>query len=354
MSRPGTLMSWDSLWQSNKTILELGEQNVFDVLDAQRRAHNTLLQGILSEFVEVKTDTYKGEFQKDVFGGDDVIYLDPIGELGQADAEKIGFGDTVGFPVERFQKSVQWTLQAFEMMTGKEMTQQFTAIAKGDAISYRRAILNAIFGPSNYSVVDRLTDKTTINVKRLTNADSGFLPPGPNGAEFDNTTHTHYIANSGYTNAKVDELVELVSEHYLTGTQKIYINRAQEASLRTHTSFVGYLPVSVNAPSTEATANKTLARLPLNDRAIGVINDVEVWIKPWMPANYIFTFIEGTPNPIVRVRQRRGGLHLAIENEQYPLRCRSMEHIYGAGVHERTGAAVLYIGGGSYTAPTLS
>lgn len=353
MSKFGTLMTWDSLWQSNQTIVNLGEARVFDVIDRQRQAHNALLQEVLGEFAQVRTDTYRGEFQSDVFGADDTIFLDPIGELGQADAEKVGFGDTVGFPIEPFSKSVQWTKRAFEMLTGAELAQQFAAIAKGDAIQYRRSILNAFFGPANYSVVDRLTNKQTVNVKRLTNADSGFLPPGPNGEVFDPATHTHYLGSATYTNAAVDNLITTVSEHYSTGRLFLYINRAQEASIRTHTSFTAYLPVNINPPSTLQTANGTLSPRPVNDRAIGVINDVEVWVKPWMPANYILAFMSGTPRPIVRVRQR-GGLELAVENEQYPLRCRSLEHIYGAGVLERTGAAVLQVNNATYTAPTLT
>lgn len=92
--------------------------------------------------------------------------------------------------------------------------------------------------------------------------------------------------------------------------------------------------------------------MPLNNRAIGVINDVEVWIKPWVPANYIITFIRGT-RPVVRIRQR-GGLEMVADNEQYPLRCQTLEHLYGVGVLERTAMAVLYINGGSYVAPTIS
>lgn len=352
MARFGTLMTFDALWQANQTILDLGEARVWEVLERQRQAHNRLLQNILSEFTQVVNDTYRGEFQRDVFGADDVIYLDPIGELGHADAEKISMGDTVGFPVEAFSKSVQWTKRAFEMLTGREMAAQFDAVAKGHAIQMKRAILNSFFNPTNYSVVDRLTDKTTVNVKRLTNADSGFLPPGPFGESFNSASHTHYQANAGYQNSDVDALILNVAEHYSSGTQYLYINRAQEASIRTHTSFVGYLPSSINPASTERTANGTLAQLPLNNRAIGVINDVEVWIKPWMPANYIMTYITAG-RPLVRVRQR-GGLEMVAENEQYPLRCRTLEAIYGAGVLERTAAAVLFINGGSYSAPTIS
>lgn len=355
MSKFGTLMSWDSLWQSNQTILELGEAAVFDVIERQRVAHNRLLSNILSEFAEVRTDTYRGQWQKDVFGADDTIYLDPIGELAQADAEKVGFGDTVGFPIERFQKSVQWSLQAFEMMTGAELAQQFDAIAKGHAIAMRRAMLNAFFNPTNYSVVDRLTDKTTIAVKRLTNADSGFLPPGPNGETFDSSTHTHYLGTASLVDANINALIETVAEHYSVGSQKMYINRAQEAAVSAHADFVDYLPVQINPASTERTANSNLQALPLGDRAIGTIKNVEVWVKPWMPANYILTFLTGPgTRPIIRVRQRGGGLRLAIENEQYPLRARSMEAIYGAGVLERTGAAVLQTNNASYTAPTIT
>jgi hypothetical protein len=352
----GTLMSWDSLHQSNETILDLGEAAVFATLQQQLRAHNAMLSQVLSDFVEVRTDSIRGEFQQDVFGGDDVIYLDPIAELGRADAEKTTAGDTVGFPIEGYAKSVQWTRLAFEMMTGAELARQFDAIAKGNAIQVRNSILNTIFSPTNRTVIDRLTDKKTLSVKALTNADSGFIPPGPYGTAFDSSTHTHYLATASLVAANVDSLIETVVEHYNFGRSRIYINRAMAATISNTTNFpkfVPYLAAPINPPDNTTTVNRNLNTMNLENRAIGLYDGVsEIWVKPWMPNNYLFHHLAGPAKP-VRMRQRRGGMYLATEDETYPLRTRMLAHEYGCGIIERTNGAVLYTGGGAYVAPTF-
>jgi hypothetical protein len=74
-----------------------------------------------------------------------------------------------------------------------------------------------------------------------------------------------------------------------------------------------------------------------------------VWVKPWIPANYMLAIMVNNGTKLLGYRERgEGGLHLAVEDEAYPLRCRTMEAEYGFGVIDRLTAAPLYVGGTSY------
>jgi len=98
--------------------------------------------------------------------------------------------------------------------------------------------------------------------------------------------------------------------------------------------------------------------LNIYNRPIGFFGSkAEVWVKPWVPTNYVFAF-NTTVNKPLMVRTRptagttnRGSLRIAAQNESYPLRATYLEREYGVGVYERTNGACLYTGGGSYVAP---
>ena len=93
-----------------------------------------------------------------------------------------------------------------------------------------------------------------------------------------------------------------------------------------------------------------------DNRAIGVIGSAELWVKPWIPANYALAWDANGPKPLAfRQRAQTGlqGLRIAATNSNYPLTAQYMEAEFGMGVWTRTNGAVLYFGGTSYTDPTL-
>ena len=95
----------------------------------------------------------------------------------------------------------------------------------------------------------------------------------------------------------------------------------------------------------------------MDNRAIGIFGGAEVWVKPWMPANYIFIWDAGSDKPVV-IRQRAGGsqpgLRIAGENDAFPLHAQYMEAEFGAAVWNRTNGVMLYFGDTSYSDPTLN
>jgi len=353
----GTISALDSLAATNQSVVAIGESTVWAQVAVALTAHNEMVNELMSAFVETTTDRRRR------YGGNDEMVMDDIDEYGRPDAQKITAAADVDFPLRKFGASLQWTRDSLEVISGAQMAANVTAIMDADARAFQREIKRALLRAANYSAVDRLVDGTTLAVKRLVNADSAVIPLGPNGESFDGATHTHYLARVGaFAATDLDSLITTVIEHHPTGTPHVYINRAQETAVRAFTGFTAYLDARLVAGggNTAVEARRSLDSLDLNNREIGVYSaagvSAIVTVKPWMPANYLFAWVDGAPPPLVRrIRnQERAALRLVAEDEAHPLRARSYEREHGFGVWNRTNGAVLYVGGTTYTDPTLA
>jgi hypothetical protein len=288
------------------------------------------------------------------------MVMNKIDEFGRSDAQKVAAGVTVGFPLDNNDINLQWTRTYFENATGAEVAAQTQSAIDAHRNAIIRDIKIAVFTPTNNSsYIDRRVDSVTLALKALVNADSAAIPTGPNGEVFDGATHTHYLARAGGAVAASDvvALLETNREHFATGNQYLYINRAQEATIRGFTAnFTAYLDARIVGADTANQAAGELAPQNLYNRPIGIFDGAEVWVKPWVPASYMFAWIEGAPKPLV-MRERRAGsfmLRLMAEDERHPLRARAWEAEYGISVWTRTNGAVLFTGNTSYTTPTIT
>jgi hypothetical protein len=169
-----------------------------------------------------------------------------------------------------------------------------------------------------------------------------------------------------------------VVEHNNQGEAFIIINQAQEGQFRAlpSTYFVPLLPMQVvGATITPQAPGQTLDVVSVYDRLIGYYEGCEVWVKPWVPVNYILCYqtaqrkplalrvrgtgVEGsggTANSIIggSVGIGNGDLQLVYEYDEYPLRCRGYKREFDVSVQNRIGAAVLQLtNNGSYTSPTI-
>jgi hypothetical protein len=353
----GTLGTLDTLASSQQTIAQYGEDRAFSDIQRSLEIDNRILMESMSPLVERTTDRQRR------YGGTANMTMQEVDEFGRSDAQKVAAGVTVGFPLRLFDISVQWNRKFFQNATAAELAAQMTAAQA----SYRRKVLlemkKALFNPMNYTFEDALVDHVDLSVKRLVNADSAAIPLGPNGGTFDGATHTHYIARvSTLAATDIDAVINTVIEHHAEGRPMLYINRASESAVRGFNSagqFLAYQPVTIQ-PSDDSIRARggTLAGTPIDNRAIGIwgTSNTEVWVKPWVPANYMFAWVAGAPAPLVfRTRNAGGGgLTVAADDELHPLRAETLEAEFGFGVWTRTNGAVLYTGGTSYTAPTLT
>jgi hypothetical protein len=354
----GTLSVQDLL-ATQKTIAEIGVDQVYLAIQMALDAHNSLLREKVNFLCESTTDRQRR------YGGPDQMTMDEIDEFGTPDAQKIAAGQTVGFPLRLYGIAVQWTRKYFENAGANEFAAEFVATQDADVKNMDKQIRRAIFNPTNTTFVDRLVDNVTIYPKAFANADGAPLPVGPNGEVFNGATHTHYIGTTSgvlgsWSAADVQALIETVVEHYAMGSPKLLINRAQEAAVRGMSGFIPYQPVQVVPAITSAyvaPSSQALDTQQLYNRAIGIIGNqaAEVWVKPYINAGWVFAFLDGGPKPLC-VRERRlgtMGLVIAAEDEEYPLRARSLENEYGVAVWNRVNGAVQYLSGTSYTAPVV-
>lgn len=348
----GTLFSGDTLASSQQSLAKYGEDRAWADIEAALAAHNRITDQMRGNLVELTTDRQRR------YGSQDQMNMQKVDEFGRAYAQKLSAGSTVGFPLEGFEIATQYTRLYLANAMASEIAAQIDGIADADVLNLQREIKIALFTPTNVTFVDRRVDGVSLAVKRLVNADSASIPLGPNGETFNGATHTHYLARVGTLAASdITGVVNTVIEHHAVGQARLYINRADEAAVRAFTSnFLAYLPVSVVGATN---ANQPTGNLEVqnpNDRAIGLWDQTAiVSVKPWIPANYMFAWVDGAPTPLVmRIRnQEMGNLAPLYDDEAHPLRARGWGREFGIGAWTRTNGAVLYIGGTSYTAPTI-
>lgn len=334
------------------SVIEVGEDKTWATIEAYLAAHNQIQASMLSDLVDPTTERVVG------VGGVDTMGMDEMDEFGRADAQKVTAGDTMGFPLRLYGAALQWTRKYLDNHTPAELMAQIEAMTTADNLNIQKQIKRALFLSSNYSFTDKLVDRLSIPVKRLVNADSMVIPTGPNGETFTAASHTHYLARvSTLAASDVSGAISTVTEHYNSGQALLYINQAQEAAIRGFTSnFTPYLDARLIPATTSTVARGALDQSNVYNRAIGVFDAAEVWVKPWIPANYMFAWMRGPMKPLA-MRTRRpgsGNFGLDYEDESHPLRARQYGREFGIAVQNRVNGAVLYVGGTSYTDPTIT
>jgi hypothetical protein len=282
-----------------------------------------------------------------------------VDEYGKAPTQRSQPGATVGFPLRLFQYNVGWTYKWLQNHTPADMA---TMVLAAEAAHWRKVekeIKKAVYGAANYAFNDHLVDGVALAIKRFLNADSVAIPNGPNGEIYDPTTHTHFDYNASLTAAVALACINDVIEHGHGGMVKLAISKTDEAAFRAPlTGFVPYPDPRIIYRASD-TPGTTLDIARLDNRAIGIFNGAEVWVKSWAIANYLFAWDAMSPEKPLAFRQRAGaglaGLYIAAENGDYPLFAKIMEAEFGLGVWTRTNGALLFFASGaSYTSPTIT
>ena len=341
----------------NQTAAEYGEERLAEEFARFLAAQNALVDQMVGDLVE---DT---DVRLTSYGSANRVEMVKADEFTRADAQKPRPAPTdIGFPLEPFQISLQWTRKYLAVATVADLAATMNAAREADERNMRREIQWALFTPTNnLAYVDRMVDGVTLPVRRLINADSAPIPEDEFANTFDAATHTHYLATASLTAADVEAALNTVIEHGVAGELRLYINRAQEAAVSAMANFTAYSQPLVR-PGGGSTADEAIGGpiqpFSLYNRAIGVWNGaVEVWVKPWVPANYMLP-IEIDPNKRVLRRRRRaatgnGALTMVANDERYPLRAEMLEREFGISVWGREQAAVLRVGSASYAAPAI-
>lgn len=356
----GTLSVLDTLaTYNNSNVLAFGEDQMAGFLRIILAAHEQLVADMMADFTGTPPDR-QTTYGINTSGGDMV----EVDEFGLADAQKIPFAPSqVGFPLRKTQYTLQWTRDFLATITPLEMANQVLSITLADEryfyAALRRVLLKAT---NNTAYIDRFADNSNYTIRALVNADSQGIPPQPvTAATFDGSTHTHYLASASFIEANLVALYETVREHGLNGgSLRVFINSAQETAVRAFAGFHPYTDARIIYSQNADRAATATSQENLEDRAIGFHGAAEIWVKPWMLANYLVSsVVGGGGDPVIGWRKPAGvnaqfaDLRIAAELDRFPLHAQTMQRMLGFGIWNRIRAAALYIGGGSYVVPTI-
>lgn len=334
-----------------QSAAEFGLDTIQRVLAADLAAHNAIVQEMVADLCEITTDRQR-KYGTSVSG--EMVEVD---EYGRAQTQLAKPGATVGFPLRMFQFNVGWTEKWFQLHTPADMAVSVQNAQKAHMRALQRDIKRAMYASANYTFNDFLVDKVDLAVKRFVNADSASIPDGPNGETFDGASHTHYNTNASLTATVMQTNIEDVIEHGHGNQVRVAIARADETAVRALSGFVAYPDPRIIYRNTD-TPGQTLDISRLDNRAIGIFNGAEVWVKPWGIANYVLAWDAGDPNKPLAFRQRSNtalqGLRIAATLNTYPLVAQYMEAEWGIGVWTRTNGAILYFANSTWADPTIN
>jgi hypothetical protein len=353
----GTLTTYDMLatrfQYPNTRLSEIGEQDAYASIQMLLDDHNTIMRSLLGDLADYTTE------RDALYGGGETGVMTEVDEMGTAPPSKTLQGSVVGFPLKRFEKAWQGSKKWLAKATMGELLAQVDYMRTADRLNMIREAKIALFNPTNYTADDYLGDHRStpvIAVKRLVNADSMPIPPGPNGEIYTASSHTHYLGTGSFVTADLVAAKETVLEHFGSGDFVIAIARAQEAAVRAMTpNFVYTLPGAQVGPTTAIQLpGSTLPIVPTGRRQIGEFDGIPVEVKPWVPSGYIVVYNRAVKPLAIRVESGPGGeLQLDAQDENHPLRAETYSREFGIGCRNRTAAAVLFVSNATYTAPTL-
>lgn len=351
MSRTGTYTLDDLKAVTNESVRTFGLADVADTLQAELDAHNEVLQDIVSDFAEPTTQKVEAA------GGSLDGEMEESDEFTRARTQKVGAPEQVGFPLRNFQMAIGWTRQTLDEITPRELAVQVQSVEGAHIRALTRDLRSALFNPVNYTFTPYVgRDKTPVNVKALRNGDGSVPPMGPNLETFDGT-HSHYMAGA-LSEAQLSALIGNVAEHGTNSNVRVYINRAQEAGVKALGGFVPYVDGRVLPALSQAFGMTALDTGRVDNRAIGLYDGAEIWVKPWVFPNYQVAVNVAAQSKPLKMREPENagqrGLRVVAELETFPLYAEYMEARFGFGASNRDAAAVNYSGGGStYVAPSF-
>lgn len=327
---------------------------IVTALDSYVAAYNTIMRDQLDSLCTTRVGV-AGRIG--VYGGTASGSMMEVDEYGRAPTQRAAAVAQVAFPYKKYQYPVGWTREWEKRKSAADFARSVQGAQAGHRQRVSAEIKKALFPAANYTHRDHLIDNADLAVKRLVNADGATIPNGPNGQTFDGSTHTHYLGSATLTTTAVDGAIAHVIEHGHGARIRIYIAQTNETAFRALTGFVAYVDPRLMLGTQ---ANQPAQRLDItttDNRAIGIYGAAEVWVKPWMIANYLFVFDAGSPDKTLGLREDPVGsldLTRAAQFEDHPLRVDFYESYFGFGVLTRTNGAILYFANATYTDPTIT
>jgi hypothetical protein len=352
--RTGTYTLEDLLAARFATVraVEFGIDTLVDVLANDLAVHNAIMEELLGEFADPTFDIFRRQ------GSSQDGEFNEVDEIGRTPTQKIQPGQTVGFPLRKFQHAIGWSQDYQDRASVQDFAQSQYNAQKAHRRLVARELKKALYGSVNYTWVDIYAPRAIdVPVKAFWNADGSAIPNGPNGEVFVGATHTHYFGSATLTTSAVDTLINTIVEHGFGARIRIFINRADETGWRALSGFAAYpQPEMTTGTAAGIPTNATLDITRLDNRAIGRYGAAEIWVKPWAMPNYAVALDIGSAAKPLAFRRDpiRPGLYTAANLNAFPLIAEYMQVFMGFGVWNRGNGAVLQFNNATYTVPTIT
>lgn len=330
----------------NMTIAEFGVANALAVADQLTASYNQRLTQNMMALAEITTERYDVE---NVTGG---MRMRRTSEYTNTETQRGGTIAGRGFPLISNGIATGWTEHFDAIATVGAFTAMTIGAQSANDTQIREDLAQALYNPNERPLYESLKlDSrlplemvTGVKVKPLYNGDGEVPQPSPMGKKFDGT-HNHYLSSDGLTNDAVDALAQTVGEHSVGNRIVIEIAEADAGLFRALPGFVPATIAAVTPGANQATTNTPLDVTQTDNRFIGhTAGGYPVQTKPWaMPGYAVARNLNGPRAVKMRVPKQAvlRGLRLKGQEGNTILKAQTWESIFGFGVSNRAGAAVL-------------
>jgi len=343
----------DLLAVRNASAASFGLDEIARTIQAEVAYANDRVNEMLADFAQPFTS------QSAIWGGGGLVTMEKSDEYGVPLLSHSAPGITAQFPLSLFRQSIGWTEEYFEKASPAEVAEKYLELRKGYFAAITKEMARALYGygvgtagHAEYTFVDRLTNGVSLSINGFAQGDVvvGTIPDSPAGATFA-TTHTHLLAENTVTNADVDAMVTMVTEHGNTKGLKIFLNAADKAAFVALTEFTALSsPLLVYAGIT-STLDK-LDNGDLENQKIGYWNNyIPCYVKPWAVDNYLLCVATDMPEKALGYRTD-GPWKIAATYSDYPLIAEYAKAKFGFAVWNRTMGAVDYMNSDTWATPT--
>lgn len=357
----GLIDTWRVI--DNANIYDYGVDRLWDEVDQLLQIQQALVDDMASEFV-YRTDKKLLRYGIPL----DEMEFQEVDEWGTSDTQKgTHRAASMGLPLRMHEISLQWSKKYWLKKTVQDFAVQWTKVLSADARNVFRGVKRGLYTPTNnLTYIDRLDDGVTLPIRALLNADGEPIPPDEFGTTFDGATHSHYLATASLTAANITALVNTVIEHGISAGQdvRIVIHKNDLTAVSALSGFIGYdepRRVRGGGNPNDFVEGGTTSMFQINNYEAGLWNfEIPIWVKPWAIQGYILAYVRGGGDEVRPLAYRvdtypgAGNLVPVDEHAHHPFEAKSWGREFGIGVFNRDKAAILYTGGGSYVAPTIS
>lgn len=339
-------------------IRTLGQQLVYEAVQAELARHNAELQSAMGLFVEQTTTDIKRRYE--LPGGG---FLEPMSTQGGAPGAMKAYGKwDVAFPLQDWGAALNTNRVARAYMTVAQLNKHIDTIMIADLNTVRRQIMKALFNNTQWTFKDEIYGD--LLVEPLANGDSVLYPPVLGAsveATDDHYIETNYAASAiSDTNDPTKTVRDELEEHFGTPTGGSNIVLLTTPTVCDYIEGIAdFDPVNERFVQPGANTDQVTG-LPagMPGRIRGVANSVFVVEWRSMPANYAIAIHADAPKPLFMREDPAdtglsGGLQIVAEDEKYPFNVSYYSHRFGFGAANRLNGVVLEFGtGGSYSIPS--